>query len=266
MDEFVKDAARKEAVRAAAEFRSTNFDIIKASVKEAKDILLEQIANRDKRKLNRDNRKAKNDRMLDEVRKLKAEAKQRQKDIEQMVKTGRPGQKIRLQAEETVKEAKALLDMVNYRGQTATKKEVLDAEANLTAADIDLANISKPIRVDAEGRAKAKQPRSTRISYLQGKIDKNTQVINKLDKELGKLNAKIDPLQRNVVDATQKRKHFLVVQKLRRDAMNAQKKGARKAKRKLKQAKRLTKRKENDQPLEQYVEELTNPLGSRTSS
>ena len=259
-------ASRKEAVRAAAEFRSTNFAIIKASVKEAKDILLEQIAKRDQRKLNRDNRKAKNDRMLDEVRKLEAEAKQRQRDIEQMVKTGRPGQKIRLQAEETVKEAKALLDMVNYRGQTATKKEVLDAEANLTAADIDLANIDKPIRTDAEGRAKAKQPRSTRISYLQGKIDKNTQAIKKLDKELDKLDAKIDPLRRNVVDATQKRKQLLTVQKLRRAAMNDQAKGARKAKRKLKQAKRLTKRKENDQPLEQYVNELTNTLGSRTSS
>ena len=264
--DFHFDEARKESIRAAAEFRSTGVDIIKATVKEAKDILRQQIANRDRRAKNLENNKAKNDLMLDEVRKLKAEAAQRKKDVEIMVKTGRSGQKMRLQAEETVREAKALLDMVNYRGQTASKKEVLDAEANVTAADIDLANIDKPIRLDAEGRAKRKQPRSTRISYLQGKIDKNTQTINRQTKQLDTLNGKIDPLKRNVIDATQKRKNLLMIKKMRRKAMNDQAKGVRKAKRTLKQAKRLTKRKENDRPLEQYVEELVDNLSQRTSA
>jgi len=251
---------RREAVLAARSQRTNWTDIKNASLDELKKLLDKKFALRKRRKTAVDKLVAERKKAKEELKAAEEEVKIRLNQFHDVTKATAKN-KSKRGAE--VKEAEALLKMVEDEGNMASKADNDFAREQVIKADNEL-RLSGDDALDAAVKEAAKKPVSSRrLATLQERIRNLNSQIKKKQSELEAFDLQLEAFSKSLTEATARKKQLIDLKKFKTKMAQDTQKTARKAKRDLKKLKRDAKKAETKAPLHLYVDDLVQKLGNR---
>lgn len=244
-DEVVR--TKRQAVLAARGLRKAFTDFKNGSVDEARKILKARQADREVAV-------AKREKLVAERKKLQIEEKKLAE--EERIARETPVRDRQLRTKE-VREGEEMLDLA-VKDPDSTPQDVAFAQENLTLADINAESAARRRNVETN--------KSPELVRLRQRLAQITRDLSKLDRQLPRLEQKLEDLNRLVEGATAARKQLDDLLKLQKKARRGAKKDAAKAKRQLGTLKRRLDKKEQGEPLANYVEDLVDNLARNHGS
>ena len=251
---------QREAVLAGRSQRTHWTDIKNASLDELKKLLDKKNAQRARSKAETDKLKAERKKAGEELKAAEEEMKVRANQFHDVTKATAKNKK---QRGAEVKEAEALLKMVEGEGTGASKADNDFARDQVIRADNEL-RLSGDDALDAAVKEAAKKPVSSRrLATLQERIRQLDMRIKMKQDAMDALDLKLEAFAKTLGEATARKKSLMDMKKLKTQLANETKKAARKAKRDLKKLKRTKRKTEAKAPLHLYVDELLEKLGNQ---
>ena len=251
---------RRDAVLAGRSQRTNWTDIKNASLDELKKLL-------DKKYSLRKRRKTAVDKLVAERKKAKSELKAAEEEVKvranQFHDVTKATAKNKSKRGAEVKEAEALLKMVEDEGGQASKADNAFARDQVVKADNEL-RLSGDDALDEAVKEAAKKPVSSRrLATLQERIRNLNTQIKKKQSELDAMDLQLEAFNKSLTEASAKKQQLIDLKKFKTKMAKDTQKTARKAKRDLKKLKRDAKKAETKAPLHLYVEDLVLKLGNR---
>lgn len=251
---------RREAVLAGRSQRTNWTDIKNASLDELKKLLDKKYSLRKRRKTAVDKLVAERKKAKEELKAAEEEVKIRANQFHDVTKATAKN-KSKRGAE--VKEAEALLKMVEDEGGQASKADNDFAREQVVKADNEL-RLSGDDALDVAVKEAAKKPVSSRrLATLQERIRNLNTQIKKKQSELEAFDLQLEAFNKSLSEATARKKQLIDLKKFKTKMAKDTQKTSRKAKRDLKKLKRDAKKAETKAPLHLYVEDLVQKLGNR---
>lgn len=251
---------RRDAVLAGRSQRTNWTDIKNASLDELKKLL-------DKKYSLRKRRKTAVDKLVAERKKAKAELKAAEEEVKiranQFHDVTQATAKNKSKRGAEVKEAEALLKMVEDEGGQASKADNTFARDQVIKADNEL-RLSGDDALDEAVKEAGKKPVSSRrLATLQERIRNLNTQIKKKQGELEAMDLQLEAFNKSLTEASARKQQLIDLKKFKTKMAKDTQKTARKAKRDLKKLKRDAKKAETKAPLHLYVEDLVLKLGNR---
>ncbi len=251
-------AARRGAVLAARDMRTSETDLRKASVQEAKKIMELRVAERD-RSLDQRKKLTLEKKQVDtEIRRQEEELKVR---MNQFHDTGKWRRRYNAEAKTQVEETEDLLNIVE-KDPESPLSDVDIARKMLTEADAKLDAVGEDALDMTVLEASLKPVYSRTLSMLKERSANITRELNKTDRRLERLNPKIEQVTGYVEAATDAVKRIREGRKELRKLKAEASKEARKAKREAKRAAKGLKRTEGKLPVHQAVDDMLDKMSN----
>lgn len=250
--------ASRNATLAGRELRKSWTEIKNASLDELKKMMDRKFALRQRSKAEIQKLQAEKSKAANELKAVEEEIRIR---ANQFHDTTRATARLKNKRGKAVKEAEALLKMVEDEGAAASAKDVEFARDELIKADNEVAMSGEDALREAVDKAARKPVSSRRLATLQERIRNLEQRIKMKEDALKQLDTKLAGFTNLVNKATATKQQVIDLQKLKRK-MNAEaQKGKRQAKRDLKKLKRQRKKGDAALSLNEYVDDLVRKLG-----
>ena len=255
--------AAKEAVLSARELRTTSTDIKNATVEEAEAILKKRMAERDLAVAQRDKAKLEVQKAKTDLQLAETELKARQLR-EKTIDTSRLEKRANNQSKGQVKEAVALMDLIN-KDPNSTKADMTSAKENVIETDLNRANTVDEIRQKAIDENATSPISNERIATLRERINGLNKNLYKLDQRIKRLDVPLENLKNRADGAKTARQHLEWIRTLRNQAAKAAKAEKGKAKTALKRAKKAYAKADN-MTLADYVDNMVEAMSSRNAT
>ncbi len=251
---------QRDAVLAGRSQRTNWTDIKNASLDELKKLLDKKYAQRARAKSEVDKLKAERKKAGEELKAAEEEMKIR---ANQFHDTTTATAKNKQQRGANVKEAEALLKMVEGEGTGASKADNDFARDQVVRADNELRLSGEDALGEAVEKAAKKPVSSRRLATLQERVRQLEMRIKTKQDAMDALDLKLEAFTKTVSEATNRKQSLIDMKKLKTKLANETKKTARKAKRDLKKLKRKAKATEAKAPLHLYIDDLLLKLGNK---
>lgn len=251
---------QRDAVLAGRSQRTNWTDIKNASLDELKKLLDKKNAQRARSKSEVDKLKAERKKAGEELKAAEEEMKIR---ANQFHDTTTATAKNKKERGANVKEAEALLKMVEGEGTGASKADNDFARDQVVRADNELRLSGDDALGEAVKVASKKPVSSRRLATLQERVRQLEMRIKTKQDAMDALDLKLEAFTKTVAEATMRKQSLIDMKKLKTALANETKKTARKAKRDLKKLKRKAKATEAKAPLHLYIDDLLLKLGNK---
>lgn len=251
--------ARRAAVLAARDLRKNNTDIKNATVDEVAKIIKYRQGQREAVRLEREKKVQEKARTETELKEAEAELIKRMNQYHDVSSATTGIKRTRIT---DVKEAEALMKMVEGEGVLASKADIKDSRKMVTEADNELARSGEDALNAAVDKAAKLPVSSRRLATLRERINNINKRISKIDSTLARLDPQLEKVGVALAFAKKAKLEVTKNRKVLSDELKLKKKEAGANKRGAKKAKKDYNRQANRSPLYTYIEELVEKLSN----
>jgi hypothetical protein len=249
--------ARRAAVLAARDLRKNNTDIKNATVEEVEKIIKYRQGQRDAITLEKEKVQLEKQRTQTELKEAEAELIARMNQYHDITSRTSGIKKKRITE---VKEAEALMKMVEGEGVLASKADIADSRTMVTKADNELARSGEDALGEAVEKAAKLPISSRRLATLRERLNNHNKRLSKIDSTLARLDPQLEKVGVALAAAKMAKASVTKNRKILSDELKLKNKEAGQSKRGAKKAKKDYKRQANRSPLYTYIEELVGKL------
>tara|TARA_B100000497_G_scaffold119112_1_gene146147 strand:+ start:27988 stop:32355 length:4368 start_codon:yes stop_codon:yes gene_type:complete len=249
--------ARRAAVLAARDLRKNNTDIKNATVAEVEKIIKYRQGQREAIALEKEKIKLEKERTQTELKEAEAELIVRMNQYHEISARTSGIKKKRITE---VKEAEALMKMIEGEGVLASKADIDETRRMVTKADNELARSGEDALGEAVEKAAKKPVSSRRLATLRERLNNYNKRLSKIDSTLARLDPKLEKVGVALAAAKNAKASITKNRKILADELKLKNKEAGQSKRGVKKAKKEYNKQANRAPLYTYIEELVAKL------